>query len=125
MNEKYLRYFVVVYNYRNISKAAAEIHISRQALSKIIHDLEEATGCRLFRRSSAGLQPTDAGHELYVHAERIIHEFDRILQMNYLENIRSREVTVYTLMPLRTAWVRNFSLLFTRSIRTSSSICRR
>lgn len=97
MNEKHLRYFLTVYNYCNISKAAEEIHISRQALSKIIHDLESEINCKLFIRDNTGLHPTDAGHELYIHADRIIHEFNSILQINYLENIRSHEVSIYTL----------------------------
>ena len=84
MNQTHLSYFITVYNYRNISKAAEEIHISRQALSKIINDMEREMDAILFERTQDGLIPTDIGNELYYHAENILHEFEEIQNINYL-----------------------------------------
>lgn len=95
MNQTHLAYFISVYNYRNISKAANEIHISRQALSKIINDMEREMNAVLFERKQDGLVPTDIGNELYYHAENILHEFEAIKNINYLEKLRKKEVTIY------------------------------
>lgn len=95
MNQTHLSYFITVYNYRNISKAAEEIHISRQALSKIINDMEREMDAILFERTQDGLIPTDIGNELYYHAENILHEFEEIQNINYLEKLRKREINIY------------------------------
>ena len=95
MNQTHLSYFILVYKYKNISKAADEIHISRQALSKIINALEREMDARLFNRTQDGLVPTDIGSDLYHHAEIILHEFEAIQNINYLEKLRKKEVTIY------------------------------
>ena len=64
MNQTHLSYFILVYKYKNINKAADEIHISRQALSKIINSLEREMDARLFNRTQDGLVPTDIGNDL-------------------------------------------------------------
>lgn len=74
MNQTHLSYFICVYHYRNISKAAHEIHISRQALSKIINDMEREMDSILFKRTNEGLIPTEIANQLYYHAENILHK---------------------------------------------------
>lgn len=96
MNQTHLEYFVRVYQYRNVSKAAADLHIARQSLSKVINDLEAEVGSELFTRTHDGLIPTSAGDELFLHAENILREYEQIQKINYLGSLHGREVIVYT-----------------------------
>ena len=57
--------FYTVANIRNISKAAEKLYISQPAVSKSIQKLEDALGCRLFSRSSRGVQLTEEGSIVY------------------------------------------------------------
>lgn len=69
MNQNLSSYwiFYTVAGARNISKAAKKLYISQPAISKSIQKLEENLGCRLFSRSSRGVQLTDEGQLLYGH----------------------------------------------------------
>ncbi len=69
MNQNLSSYwiFYTVAGAGNISKAAKELYISQPAISKSIQKLEENLGCRLFSRSSRGVQLTDEGELLYGH----------------------------------------------------------
>jgi LysR family transcriptional regulator, transcription activator of glutamate synthase operon len=64
MDIQELRYFVTVAQTLNITRAAEQLFISRQALSKSIHGLEKECGCELFLRTSGKLQLTQMGHNL-------------------------------------------------------------
>lgn len=57
--------FYTVANTQNISKAARKLYISQPAVSKSIQKLEETLGCRLFSRSSRGVQLTEEGSIVY------------------------------------------------------------
>lgn len=57
--------FYTVANTQNISKAAGKLYISQPAVSKTIKKLEETLGCRLFSRSSRGVQLTEEGSIVY------------------------------------------------------------
>ncbi|MGN1382782.1 MAG: LysR family transcriptional regulator [Eubacterium sp.] len=96
MDIQHFRYFLTVFQYCNISRAADEIHISRQSLSKIINEMEEEVHCPLFLRNARGLTPTDAGRAFYTHARQIVKEYEQIESINYLENFRRKEVIIYT-----------------------------
>lgn len=64
MDIQNLRYFVAVAQTLNITKAAEQLYISRQALSKAIHEFEKECGSDLFLRSNGKLQLTPHGREL-------------------------------------------------------------
>lgn len=57
--------FYTVANTQNISKAAGKLYISQPAVSKSVQKLEETLGCRLFSRSSRGVQLTEEGSIVY------------------------------------------------------------
>lgn len=59
--------FYTVAQVGNISRAAKELYISQPAISKSIQKLEENLGCRLFSRSSRGVNLTDEGQLLFGH----------------------------------------------------------
>lgn len=80
MNNRQLQYFLEVFHCRSIKKAAAQIIISPQGLSKTIQSLETELGTKLFERTSNGLIPTDAAISLKPHAEAAIAEYRLILE---------------------------------------------
>src|SRR5213592_4473320 len=61
---RYLRYFVAVGETRNLSRAAAQLHVAQPALSRQIRDLERELGVELLERHPKGVTPTPAGEAL-------------------------------------------------------------
>lgn len=76
LNETKLRYLMKVLECRNMSRAADELFVSRQALSKTVASMEEALGVRLFYRSKTGLAPTPEMLELLPHFTSMLEEYD-------------------------------------------------
>lgn len=68
MNTNYLKYFITLYRTKNMHKAAEELYISQQGLSRIIQSLEKEWGTVLFERSNQGMEPTKAGDYFYEKA---------------------------------------------------------
>ncbi|HAL36663.1 MAG TPA: LysR family transcriptional regulator, partial [Polaromonas sp.] len=71
MDLRRLEYFVAVAEAGSFSKGAAALHMSQPALSQQVALLEQETGQRLFTRNGRGVEPTDAGLALLVHARGI------------------------------------------------------
>lgn len=89
-----LQYFSVVYEERNLSKAADRICISRQALSKSIALMEKNLGKVLFKRKQNGVEPTNAARELIPHVRMILREYDSFLMMGQMEDLNTRRVKI-------------------------------
>ena len=73
-----LRYFLEVYSFKSIKKAAEKIHVSTQGLSKTIIQLETELENTLFERKGSTLIPTTYADELYIHAYQIISSYQTI-----------------------------------------------
>lgn len=71
MNFLNLRYFIMVAEELNFSRAAKRLFISQQSLSNHIKKLEEEYGVRLFQRDHH-ISLTEAGHSLYRNAKEIL-----------------------------------------------------
>lgn len=71
MEIRQLKYFIAVAEERNISRAAARLHISQPPLTRQIQLLEEQLGARLFRRTHWGVELTAAGAMFLEHARQI------------------------------------------------------
>src|SRR5256714_4566863 len=69
---RYLRYFVAVGETRNLSRAAAQLHVAQPALSRQIRDLERELGVELLEGGPNGVTPTPAGEALIHGAPRIL-----------------------------------------------------
>jgi DNA-binding transcriptional LysR family regulator len=67
-----LRAFVTVARAGNLTRAAAQLHLSQPAVSLQIKNLQEALGVTLFSRTSHGLTLTRDGQALLPHAERAL-----------------------------------------------------
>jgi LysR family nitrogen assimilation transcriptional regulator len=72
MDSRQLRYFIAVYEHRNLSRAADQTSVAQSALSHHISNLEAEFSTPLFERKPRGMEPTAAGERLYEHARIIL-----------------------------------------------------
>ena len=73
-----LRAFAAVGDAGQLTRAAERLHISQPALSAQIKALEDELEVRLFERTPSGMQPTRAGRELLVHAQKVLMATDAL-----------------------------------------------
>jgi len=69
---KHLRYFIAVAEDLSFSVAARRLYVSQQALSKIIQQLEQQVGVKLFERTTRSVRPTPAGEAMLAPARQAI-----------------------------------------------------
>ena len=68
MDLRQLNYFLKVAELRNMTLAAAELHVTQPTLTKSIKMLEAELGVPLFARMPRGMEPTEFGRSLVRHA---------------------------------------------------------
>lgn len=71
-----MRSFLAIARLKNMTRAAAELHLTQPALSSQIGRLENELGQRLFQRSRRGMVLTEAGIAFARHAARALAEID-------------------------------------------------
>jgi DNA-binding transcriptional LysR family regulator len=76
MEYKKIWYFLQVAKRMNIKRAATEMYISPQALSKHIISLEEEIGTQLFYRTGSGISLTETGAQLKRSFEGLYQSLD-------------------------------------------------
>jgi DNA-binding transcriptional LysR family regulator len=76
MDIKTLKYFLEICKYGSFSKAAKNLYISQQGLSKSISTLEKEINVPLFYRNSNGSELTKYGEYLKDKAISIVYQFD-------------------------------------------------
>lgn len=76
MDIKILRYFLQICKDGSFSKAAKNLYISQQGLSKSISNLEKEIGVSVFNRTSKGNELTAYGEYLKNKASTIVYQFD-------------------------------------------------
>ena len=72
MENRLLKYFLVVAQEENITRAAEILHVSQPALSKQIMQLEDELGAKLFIRGKRSLTLTEEGRFLRSRAQEIV-----------------------------------------------------
>lgn len=87
MNIQQLKGFLCIAQTRNITKAAQQMHLTQQALSKSIGKLEEELGVSLFARSDRQTILTDIGQKLLPVARSLVqkHEAHEKLMRDIIE----------------------------------------
>ncbi|RZA35688.1 MAG: LysR family transcriptional regulator [Lysobacteraceae bacterium] len=68
LKTRQLLLLIALDDYRNIHRAAEELHMTQPAASKQIKDLEEMLDVRLFERLPRGMEPTIYGETMIRHA---------------------------------------------------------
>ncbi|MFG2004993.1 LysR family transcriptional regulator [Spirillospora sp. NPDC048911] len=80
VDTRLLRYFAVVAEEGNLTRAAERLFVSQPALTKQIKQLENLLGVRLFTRSRAGMALTEPGRVLAEQVPDLLAGWDRILR---------------------------------------------
>jgi DNA-binding transcriptional LysR family regulator len=81
MNITQLKYFIAVYEEKNITQAAKRSFISQPSISNAIKELELELGIQLFVRTKKGVDITKKAHHFYPLSVRLVND------MNKLSNI--------------------------------------
>ena len=78
MNIKDLEYFKVVCREKSITKAAKQLYITPQGLSKTIKNLEFEFQTTLLNRNASGISLTETGQYLYKHLPDFLDSYHNI-----------------------------------------------
>lgn len=81
MDLRQLRYFVMVANERNFTRAAEKLNIAQPPLSRQIQQLEAELGTVLIERGSRPLRLTSTGHLFYEHANQVLNRVAEVQRM--------------------------------------------
>jgi DNA-binding transcriptional LysR family regulator len=80
MELRHLRYFVMVAEELNFTRAARRLEIGQPVLSRQIHDLEHEIGVQLFDRNSSRVFLTDAGNSFLSEARVVLQRAAQAVQ---------------------------------------------
>jgi len=119
LNYHHLRYFWMIANENNLTRAAERLHISQSALSIQLRQLEESMGQKLFERQGKRLQLTEAGRIALDYANAIFRAGDELINLMHGRSAGERQLlrigAVSTLS-------RNFQLELVRSLVQRSDV---
>src|SRR6266481_1891082 len=80
MELRHLRYFIAVAEKENMTRAAAQLHVSQPPLSRQIRDLEDELGVALFDHGAKAVRLTEAGHVFLTEARAVVQRADEAIQ---------------------------------------------
>lgn len=78
MDTKDLKCFIKICEEKSINKAAHQLYITPQGLSKVVRNLETELETELLQRSSKGVEPTESGMFFYRKCKKLISELIEI-----------------------------------------------
>lgn len=92
MDTKDLRFFRQVYEIGSINKAAKQLFITPQGLSKAIRHLEDELDAGLFERSSNGMVPTECGRYLYQRCPHIMLQWEESSNQEIMHRMQQGDI---------------------------------
>lgn len=81
MNINQFRQFSCIARHKSMTKAARELFVSQQALSKTVQLLQKEMGGELFVRGGRELQLTDLGTKLLTIVDSLLPRYDNCMEM--------------------------------------------
>lgn len=97
MRLEQLLYFVEIANYKSINKAAENLHLSHQSLSKSIQSLESELHSTLLLRTNKGITLTEDGKKTLAFAQHILEEIDEF-KYPFTSKNKHNKLTALTLI---------------------------
>lgn len=78
-----IKYFLVVAECLNFTKAAEQVFVTQQVISKQIKHIEEEIGFSLFVRDKRNVKLTDGGQMLYGYWSKMLNGYNKVLKEAY------------------------------------------
>ena len=109
-----LRQIVAIDRAGSLSAASQVLNISQSTLTKAVADVEQDLGLAIFHRTARGVSATPEGREFLNRAEKIVADFDMLVEepdhrrsrsSNFASYISPASQEVFTIAPL--AFVEN------------------
>lgn len=95
------------------SRAAAVLHVTQPAVSKLLVHLEEETGLVLFERVKGRLSPTEQGMRLYAEVDRIFAGLRQLEEaVTIIQRNDKRHFAIGVLPALSGAFIRRVTMMF-------------
>jgi DNA-binding transcriptional LysR family regulator len=83
---KQLRVFLAIVDHGSLGRVADVLHLTQPTISRIVAEMEQRLGLRLFERYAKGMVPTAAGETLIPYARQVL--FDIQEARDALDNVR-------------------------------------
>ena len=80
MELRHLRYFVVVAEEQNVTRAALRLRVAQPSLSRQIRDLEEELAVALFARTAKSIRLTERGKVFLKEAQEVLLRLEKAIQ---------------------------------------------
>lgn len=90
MDIQYFKEFIVFTQYLNITKASSELHMTPSSLSKHMKQVEREVGCPLVDMHRSKLELTEVGILFLNRIQKIVREYDDLLEECQTHQIESR-----------------------------------
>ena len=78
MDIHHLKYFIVIAESKNFTKAAEKLQVTQPMLTRIVQQLEEELHVKLIDRTSKHFYLTDAGELFYKEAKEVVAHFSEL-----------------------------------------------
>lgn len=90
-----MKYFIQIYQDKSLSKAAKNLYISEQGLSKTIKNIEEEFQISLFDRTPKGISPTAYGEIMLCKCQKILSDYDEMIEdLNNHMKLENKTITI-------------------------------
>src|SRR5579872_5452161 len=76
-DRRQLRAFLAVLEQGSLGRAAGQVNLSQPALSRLVQDMENRLGVRLFDRRRSGMTPTAYAEAFAPHARLLLFEMSQ------------------------------------------------
>ncbi len=95
MELKSLKFFCITAELEHVSKAADKLGVAQPYLTKIIGQIEDELGGKLFDKAGRRIKLNESGEIFYRHAKSILASVDKMYaEMDYVFDKRSRMITL-------------------------------
>ncbi len=104
-NERRLEVFVALYRFHHILQVTQKLKITQPAISAALKTLEKGAETKLFHRTSKGMIPTPAGHEIAPYISRALNTIRRIPEDISAYQSELKGTVCVGALPLSRAWL--------------------